>query len=181
MDESTPTTSISTAPPRRNAATKATQKLHDVIMPDMNSFEQQMKKSRKSGGGVTGMEWDDKETRETSVGGKRRKRASEGRSDRMDVDGEQEEEEEDVGREKKRVKLSAGPVGKGKGRAVSSDGEEEEQLSRKSPVRGKGKSKRKQAEHEGDEDATPPPVTISKGAKGKKAEEVDNEYVQVDT
>lgn len=92
----------------------------------------------------------------------------------MDVDGEQEEEEEDAGREKKRVKLSAGPVGKGKGRAVSSDEEEEEQVSRKSPVKGKGKSKRKQAEDEEDEDATPP-VTVSKGAKGKKAEEVDND------
>ena len=69
------------------------------------------------------MEWDDREMRETSVG-KRRKRASEVRSDQMDVDGEQEEEE-DAGREKKHVKLSVGPVGRGKGRAVSSDGEEE--------------------------------------------------------
>lgn len=114
------------------------------------------------------MEWDDGETRETSVG-KRRKRATEVKGDRMDVDGEQEEEE-DEGREKKRVKLSAGPVGKGKGRALSSDGEEEEEQSRKSPVKGKGKSKRRQAEREEDEDATPP-----KGAKGKKAEEVDND------
>ena len=84
--ESTPTTSISTEPPGRNGATQATQKLHDVIMPDMNSFEQQMKKSQKSGEGVTGMEWDDREMRETSVG-KRRKRAFEVRSDQMDVDG----------------------------------------------------------------------------------------------
>ena len=59
------------------------------------------------------MEWDDREMRETSVG-KRRKRASEVRSDQMDVDGEHEEEE-DAGREKKHVKISAGPVGKGKG------------------------------------------------------------------
>ena len=54
-------------------------------MPDMNSFEQQMKKSQKSGGGITGMEWDDREMRETSVG-KRRKRAFEVRSDEMDVE-----------------------------------------------------------------------------------------------
>ena len=54
-EESTPTTSISTALPRRNATTQATQKLHNVIMPDRNSFDQQMKKSQKSGGGVTGM------------------------------------------------------------------------------------------------------------------------------
>ena len=87
MDESTPTTSVSTAPPRRNAATQATQKPKDVITPDMNSFEQQMKNSRKSGGGVTGMKWDDREVRETSVG-KRRKRTFEFRSDQMDVDGE---------------------------------------------------------------------------------------------
>ncbi|KIJ92959.1 hypothetical protein K443DRAFT_684887 [Laccaria amethystina LaAM-08-1] len=176
-EEATPTPSISTAPPRRNAATKATQKLRDVIMPDMNNFEQQMKKSRKSGGGVNGMGWDDGGTRESSVG-KKRRRASEVGSDRMDVDGEQEEEEEEnVVREKKRVKLSAGPVGKGKGkeRAVSSDDEEEEEQSRKSPVKGKGKSKRKQAEPEDDEDATPPPVTVSKGTKSKKAEEVDND------
>ena len=49
--------------------------------------------------------------REASVK-KRRKRASEIRSN---VDGEQEEEE-DADRKKKRVKLSAGPVGKGKER-----------------------------------------------------------------
>ena len=85
-------------------------------MPDMNSFKQQMKKLRKSGRGVTGMEWDDREMRATSVG-KRRERASEVRSDQMDIDGEREEEE-DAGREKKHVKLSAGPVGKGKERAM---------------------------------------------------------------
>ena len=84
-DESTLTTSISTAPTRRNAATQATQELRDVIMPDRNSFEQQMKKSQKSGRGVTGMKWDDREMRTTSVG-KRRKRASEVRSDQMDVE-----------------------------------------------------------------------------------------------
>ena len=71
---------MSTAPTRRNAAAQATQKLHDVIMPDMNSFKEQMKKSQKSGGGATGMEKDDREMRETSVG-KRRKRAFEVRSD----------------------------------------------------------------------------------------------------
>ena len=106
-----------------------------------------MKKSQKSGGGVTGMEWDDREMRETSIG-KRRKREFEVRSDQMDVGGEQEEEE-DAGREKKRVKLSVGPVGRGKGRAVR----EEKEWSRKSAVMGKGKSKRKQVDHVEDEDA----------------------------
>ena len=81
--------------------------------------------------------------RVTSVG-KTRKRASEVRSDQMDVDGEREEEE-DAGREKKHIKISAGPVGRGKGRAVSSDREEKERLC-KSSVMGKGTSKRKQAE-----------------------------------
>ena len=95
------------------------------------------------------MEWDDREMRETSVG-KRRKRASEVRSDQMDIDGEREEE--DAGQEKKRVKLSVGPVAKGKGRAVSSDGEEKER-SCMSSVMGKGKSKRKRADHVEDEDA----------------------------
>ena len=145
-----PTNSIWTELPRRNAATQATQKLRDIIMRDMNSFEQLMKKSRKSGGGVTGMEWDDREMRETSVG--KRKRASEVRSDQMDIDGEREEEE-DTGREKKHVKISAGPVGRGKGRAVSSDREEKER-SCKSSVMSKGTSKRKQAEHVEDEDAS---------------------------
>ena len=84
-DDSTPTTSISTVPTRRNAATQATQKPRDVIMPAMNSLEQQMKKSQKCGEGVTGMEWDGREMRATSVG-KRRKRASEVRSDQMDVE-----------------------------------------------------------------------------------------------
>ena len=92
-EESTPTTSISTAPPRRNAATQATQKLHDVIMPNVHNFKEQMKKSWKSGGGVTGMEWDDREMRETNVG-KRRKSAFEFGTDQMDVGGEQEEEED---------------------------------------------------------------------------------------
>ena len=54
--------------------------------------------------------------RATSVG-KTRKRASEVRSDQMDVDGEREEEE-DAGRGKKHVKISAGPVGRGKGRRL---------------------------------------------------------------
>ena len=53
-------------------------------MPNMNSFEQQMMKSQKSGEGVTGMEWDDRKMRKTSVG--KRKRASEVRSDQMDVE-----------------------------------------------------------------------------------------------
>ena len=97
-----------------------------------------MKKSQKSGGGVTGMEWDDREMRETSIR-KRRKRAFEVRSDQMDIDGEREEEE-DAGREKMCVKLSVGPVGDGKGRAVMSDGEEKER-SCKSSVMGQGKSK----------------------------------------
>ena len=82
-----------------------------------------MKKSGKSG--VTGMDWDHREMRETSVG-KRSQRASEIRSDQTDIDGEQQEEE-DADREKKRVKLSAGPVRKGKGRAGCSNGEGEMQ------------------------------------------------------
>ena len=35
---------------KRSAATKATQRLHDTIMPDVVQFESQMKRSRKSGG-----------------------------------------------------------------------------------------------------------------------------------
>ena len=54
--------------------------------------------------------------RATSIG-KRRKRASEVRSDQMDIEGEWEEEE-DAGREKKHVKLFVGPVGRGKGRRL---------------------------------------------------------------
>ena len=42
----------STVLPRRNAAAKATQRLHETIMPDLVHFEVQMRKSRKSGGGV---------------------------------------------------------------------------------------------------------------------------------
>ena len=74
--------------------------------------------------------------RETSVG-KRRSRPFEGRSDQMDVDGEQEEEE-DAGREKMRVKLFVGPVGNGKGRVGSSDREEDDR-SCKLSVKGKEK------------------------------------------
>ena len=116
-EESTPTTSISTVPTRRNAATQATQKLRDVIMPAKNRFEQQMKKSRKSSGGATRMQWDDRKMKETSVR-KRRKRAFEVRSDGMDIDGEREEEEDAAGR-RSMSKSLRGQLGEGRvGRLV---------------------------------------------------------------
>ncbi|TFK35317.1 hypothetical protein BDQ12DRAFT_714751 [Crucibulum laeve] len=54
VDESSPVSSLSAPPPRRGAAARASQKLRDEIMPDVMNFEQQMRKSRKSGGGVSG-------------------------------------------------------------------------------------------------------------------------------
>lgn len=84
--------------PRRSAATKATQKLRDTIMPDLVSFEQQMRKAskarRSSGRGgmesfvVEGAEEDDGYT--LSAGGARKR------------NGTQDGEEEDTGRKKKR-------------------------------------------------------------------------------
>ena len=72
-----------------------------------------MKKSWKSGGGVIGMERDDRKMKETSVG-KRRKRAFEVRSDGMDIDGEREEEEDAAGR-RSMSKSLRGQLGEGRG------------------------------------------------------------------
>ena len=45
----TPVSTVSIAPPRRNAAAKASQRLHETIMPDVVNFEAQMKKSKGKG------------------------------------------------------------------------------------------------------------------------------------
>ena len=46
---STPGSTASLGLPRRSAATKATQKLHDTVMPDLVNFEAQLKKSKGKG------------------------------------------------------------------------------------------------------------------------------------
>lgn len=79
IDE-TPSTS-SAAPPRRNAATKAQQHLHDTLMPDLVNFEAQMKKSkgksRMSTSSYGAFALGSEPETEVEVGGKRRKRRAE--------------------------------------------------------------------------------------------------------
>ncbi|KAI0039891.1 hypothetical protein FA95DRAFT_1503597 [Auriscalpium vulgare] len=101
---------------RRSAANKATQKLHDVLMPDLLSFAKEMRKGsiRDPGPSDTGKA----KTREKEVATK--KRRSSARAD----DGELEEEENDA-RDAKKRRLSQAK-GKGKATAPADDDAEEE-------------------------------------------------------
>lgn len=115
-DRSTPGSTLSASLPRRNAAARASQRLHETIMPDLVNFESQMKKSkgkgRRSGGGnnLNAFALEFEKDRERDVG-KRKKVERE------------EEEEEESDEEKKRKKK----------RRVSDENEEK--------VKAKGKHK----------------------------------------
>ncbi len=86
---STPGSTLSATLPRRNAAARASQRLHETIMPDLVNFEAQMKKSkgkgRQSGGGGNMNAFTLDHEREV---GKRKK---------VEREEEEEEEEEEVG------------------------------------------------------------------------------------
>lgn len=77
------------SPSRRSAATKATKKLHDEVMPDMNQFQKQLKR------GVMKGSWEEKAEKTEKISVKGKKRASMG---------EQEDSVEEDEREKKRAK-----------------------------------------------------------------------------
>lgn len=85
MDE----TPAQRSPSRRSAATKATKKLHDEVMPDMNQFQKQLKR------GVMKGSWEEKAEKTEKISVKGKKRASMG---------EQEDSVEEDEREKKRAK-----------------------------------------------------------------------------
>ncbi|KAF8058683.1 hypothetical protein FPV67DRAFT_1523362 [Lyophyllum atratum] len=117
---------------KRSAATKATQKLHDEIMPDVMNYQQEMRsagKGRRSlGASVNGLPAPSGST----SAGKRR----------QSTKGEEEEEEggEEETRDAKRRRLSA-PDAK-KGRKASTEDESEQEPEPAKPAKGKGKGKK---------------------------------------
>ncbi|RPD54429.1 hypothetical protein L226DRAFT_493972 [Lentinus tigrinus ALCF2SS1-7] len=108
---STSPTKLMRTPSKRSAATKATQKLHDVIMPDVVSFQKEMKK-----GAVRATYEESVSKSKTPAGAKGRKRPSIGS---VGPEGEEEEEEEEEMPDRKKRKtneVEAAEKGKGKGR-----------------------------------------------------------------
>ena len=106
--------SLSVVVPRRNAAAKATQRLHDTIMPDLLQFEVQMRKSRKSGGGVVDFVVDGDEGRNGSK--KRRESTVESVQGDKDKEGEEEDDVEPK-KKKRRVSGDVEPTVKPKAKA----------------------------------------------------------------
>ncbi|TFK90623.1 hypothetical protein K466DRAFT_543199 [Polyporus arcularius HHB13444] len=109
---STSPTKLMRTPSKRSAATKATQKLHDVIMPDVNSFQKEMKK-----GAVRGIHEDEMERSaskaKTPAQAKGRKRPSIGS---VGPEEEEDEDEEEMPDRKKRKTSDVELVEKDKGR-----------------------------------------------------------------
>ncbi|KAH8102204.1 hypothetical protein BXZ70DRAFT_986996 [Cristinia sonorae] len=108
---STPAT-LTRTPSKRSAASKATQKLREEVMPDVLNFE----KERKRGNIRSTWDHEQASARKTEVA-KGKKRASMG-------DGGDQEDDEGEQPERKRRKSLTGK-GKGKADSVSSDEEEE--------------------------------------------------------
>ncbi|KAL4242530.1 hypothetical protein ABKN59_011898 [Abortiporus biennis] len=104
-------------PSKRSAASKANQKLHDVIMPDMNLFQNQLKKGVVKGtweGQVSGLH----ASGSGEHASKGRKRASMSNDGDGDVDMEGGEDEDDLREKKKRRLSSVASTAKGKKKAV---------------------------------------------------------------
>ncbi|EAU89078.2 hypothetical protein CC1G_11918 [Coprinopsis cinerea okayama7 len=143
-------------PRKRSAATKATAKLRDELMPDLVNFEQQLRKSNKAKGKGKGrvsdffvVEGDTPapEVRESSS----RKKAGEGK-------GKEKEEGrtvDDAKDGKKRRRSEEGAGAKGKARQEEEEEEEEEEVSR-------GKKKRRISDQRGE--------VVSRGKAGKEKE-----------
>ncbi|TFK70491.1 hypothetical protein BDN72DRAFT_958770 [Pluteus cervinus] len=116
---------------RRNAATKAEQKLRNEIMPDVLSFESQLKKHMKSGGRAS---FGGAAAPEELIGGSKNKKSK--RPGREEEAEEAEEEE----RDKKKRKLAGGTAAttipeKGKAKAQATAEEDQTELKRKSPTK----------------------------------------------
>ncbi|KAF8987641.1 hypothetical protein BDQ17DRAFT_1435488 [Cyathus striatus] len=114
---SSPLSELSGAPPRRNAAAKASQRLKDTVMPDVMNFEQEMRKARKSGNFTPIQE------RKDGSSAILKKRGS----DMLEKDGELEREvkKRKMEPEKEKTSVVRGSV-KGKGRAREAEESEEE-------------------------------------------------------
>ena len=101
-------TKLMRTPSKRSAATKATQKLHDVIMPDVISFQKEMKK------GAVRVAHEDELASKGKTPAKGRKRPSVGS---VGPEGEEDEEdEEEMPERKKRKTGDVEAVEKDKGR-----------------------------------------------------------------
>ena len=164
------------APLKRSAAAKATQRLHDTIMPDLVNFETQMKRSRKSGG-MSAFRIESE--RKDGSGGKR----SQDRD--ADEDGEERVKKRrrvDVDDDDVVESVSVNAKGKGKRKVreeeeeEEGEGEEEEQVRakrRSSSSKGKGKpvvivvSDKEEAGNEDEDKDEEDVVASSKGAKLK--------------
>ncbi|GLB37897.1 putative regulator of Ty1 transposition protein 107 BRCT domain containing protein [Lyophyllum shimeji] len=114
---------------KRSAATKATQKLHDEIMPDVMNYQQEMRNAGKGGRSLGGSVSGASAPAGGSGTGKRRQSVKGGE--------EQEEDEEEV-RDMKRRRLSAPNTNK-KQKAPEEESADEEPAK---PVKSKGKGKK---------------------------------------
>ncbi|KAF9480753.1 hypothetical protein BDN70DRAFT_856332 [Pholiota conissans] len=130
----------SSSHPKRNAATKATQRLRDTLMPDLISFEAQMRKARRTSGRggldafvVEGVDDDGYGNKSGS-----RKRGS-----------TQDDDDEDEGSKKKKRRVSG-----------VADEEGEVVVVVKKDVKGKGKGKEKEKEDPMDVDEEVPSTGI---------------------
>ncbi|THH28633.1 hypothetical protein EUX98_g5551 [Antrodiella citrinella] len=115
----TPAT-LTRSPSRRSAATKATQRLREEIMPDVLNFAKELKS-----GNIKSM-WDKsrasaKKTKELLKG---KKRLSMGDGD--DEEGEPDEEEQPEKKKRRKSATGAKVTGKGKGKAEAEESGEEE-------------------------------------------------------
>ncbi|KAF8647813.1 hypothetical protein AX16_006533 [Volvariella volvacea WC 439] len=105
--QSSPAPSTARGSVQRNAAAKATRKLHEEIMPDVLNFEDQLRKHIKSGGkknfGGAAAPEEVVVSGESKEKGKKNKRNEE---DDSDTEGGSDNEEDDVFRGRKRRKVS---------------------------------------------------------------------------
>ncbi|KAF9051195.1 hypothetical protein BDZ89DRAFT_1057049 [Hymenopellis radicata] len=140
-------TAASSTKAKRSAATKATQRLHDEIMPDVLKHQQELKnKSRRSIG--------------TDISNQKKRTAS------AHDDGDNESSI----RITKKSRLSATGKGKQKAESVSED-EEDEQLTKRSTAKQPRKSNGTVIEVESDVEPTSKakPTKTSKSQKGRKS------------
>ena len=179
-----PKTKLHSPTRKRSAATKATQKLHDSIMPDLVHFESQMRrantKGRKSGGmSAFKIEGDDE-------GGRRRERSqvdNEGGAERAKKRQRVNDDDDD---DNVAVSVTVSAKGKGK-RKVREEEVKEEEGEVETRKKSKSSTKRKTVvivasdneNEEDDEDDDGVVVSSSKAAKTKSKKEKDAETSSV--
>ncbi|KAF9037073.1 hypothetical protein BJ165DRAFT_1375475 [Panaeolus papilionaceus] len=117
----TPISTIAGAPPRRSAATKASQKLRDTIMPDVMNFENQRRKSRKSGTAAFVVMGDSLPREDAEARAKRRRESLKDKEGSKEGEGDEEEGAEQP-KKKRRVSDENDVVVEGKGKAKDEAG-----------------------------------------------------------